>query len=1136
MKRALLLFIILLVTYLLLPLGLKWGIVAYLEDATDCETELADVDLNLWKLQLRAESLRLRHPTEKEGLKAKLLLVDLSLWKLFQKTIVIEALDVEGLEFQADAKQSSLMSLLDVILKSSPPSPPSWHDFISGGWGAELPEITITSGGEIGYGLGGTGFFGHDLELRIVIAQEGTSLAIEAGGLGLTEPERLLLGGFSGTLVFRDEKMFVERAKLTDAESTTMVDGSLGLGEGGEYDLKLDSALEGGFFDRVAKAFSLSEWRGKPALKLQGTLVGALSEPRLGGKLSVDLPILLPDEACAPRKLEADVLLTATAIELSKIELDDVVSGGRIDFGFDSTLDIDVPLRIRSQGAFAERCYLQDDIKDVLDAVGVVQARLKLSGGVSPLSLAGGLKAQFPDEGAFEGAVFDISLSSTEELLNVRAHEKHPGGASLSVDLSYALKSGVLTVKDLLLRQYPATSLLAKLTPFLPSEAVSGALPFLGDDAVAEVSGNFVLQEAKNLDGQVNLELRELAAWGESIDQFSAIVNMKGSNIEARKLLIRMPAGELRGSYRLESLSKHQGSFEATKIELMKIDSWEKLLPGVEGYGALSGSIGGTLERPTFDSQLLLETETPQLGQQVSRLAINGTKDQIVVSDLLLFGTTFQSSTDFIARFDIARSKLEIPAVQMKEGPYALFVKGSLSDQLDLTLSGKYQLSVLSGHIPGLEHIQGLVSSEVKLQGSTEQPLVGGQIHLSSGGASVPFGGSILGVEKVDALLILDGENVEIDRFQGSMGTGSISLGGGAFNVFSSPYRSVRLDLNIKNGLIEPLEGLSVNFDTDISLRQYGEDPLKVAGEFFIQEALYENYIDLGTIVDTLRGFLVDAGSVEKGTGGGEASPVELDLKVKAPGGMLVDTNLTNLELGASLEITGNLGQPQLHGEIFGVDGTFGLRADQFELLAGRITFPKSQGISTDPRLDIVGVTSLRPANQGVQSARISISGTLSNPHVQFSSEGGLNEREIASLVTAGAGGISLVRVSDEKYQFIDLFNPRSDLSLQERVVGITGFENIEIDTTLSTATGEVTPVVRGTRPLPSQFNLNVESELAGEQVNDLSLDYPLTNDLDVILGWRSRSITDEANSRSGQYRFGFGYRRPFRGQGMLPE
>ena len=206
------------------------------------------------------------------------------------------------------------------------------------------------------------------------------------------------------------------------------------------------------------------------------------------------------------------------------------------------------------------------------------------------------------------------------------------------------------------------------------------------------------------------------------------------------------------------------------------------------------------------------------------------------------------------------------------------------------------------------------------------------------------------------------------------------------------------------------------------------------------------------------------------------------------------------------------------------------LPANQFEITNGRLSFTEDS-VGIDPKLDIAGETTVLSQLGEEQFVRMIITGTLSDPDLHFSSDAGLSEDEIISLLGFGTslGEFSLVDSSNQKSLF-ELFNPSSGISLEERIGGLTDFDRVKVETAVSPYTGEFVPVVSATRKVVGELDLKMESELGGRNASQIRVDYPLTRDVTVGGGWKSLSLTRDANSNSGSMNIGFHYRKTFPG------
>ena len=201
------------------------------------------------------------------------------------------------------------------------------------------------------------------------------------------------------------------------------------------------------------------------------------------------------------------------------------------------------------------------------------------------------------------------------------------------------------------------------------------------------------------------------------------------------------------------------------------------------------------------------------------------------------------------------------------------------------------------------------------------------------------------------------------------------------------------------------------------------------------------------------------------------------------------------------------------------------MQPEQFQLVSGELSF-SSDADPNNPELNILGETGVNVTTGEVVPLRINIAGTVTSPDVTFFSDSGLSDEELVALLGFKGNSLTLAEESEKELSIVEIINPTSDISLAERLTGLTGFSRLGIDSTFSDTTGELVPLVTAERKFSDLSSLHLESELRGEFNSAIFADYPLSDSVDVLAGWRSKAVTDDVDDSSGTFGVDFIYER----------
>lgn len=162
----------------------------------------------------------------------------------------------------------------------------------------------------------------------------------------------------------------------------------------------------------------------------------------------------------------------------------------------------------------------------------------------------------------------------------------------------------------------------------------------------------------------------------------------------------------------------------------------------------------------------------------------------------------------------------------------------------------------------------------------------------------------------------------------------------------------------------------------------------------------------------------------------------------------------------------------------------------------------------------------------------------MTKPEVSFTSDSGLSGNQVVALFGAGSGGegITLVKSDmEEQFGLFDLLNPASDISFGDRISQIAGFSEVQLAPAFSSTTGEFAPRLSAKKPLLSNLDLELQTELTSEQASSAQLTYPLSPYLSATTGWKNVPVTKDVSSSSGSFNAGIRYQESFPGLTLIP-
>lgn len=488
---------------------------------------------------------------------------------------------------------------------------------------------------------------------------------------------------------------------------------------------------------------------------------------------------------------------------------------------------------------------------------------------------------------------------------------------------------------------------------------------------------------------------------------------------------------------------------------------------------------------------------------------------------------------------EVKNGALDFTRFELRVADRVLTVTGgvSLDSGWAARIQGSWELGALFGGIPGIESVTGSVSGDVQVRGPFDEPGLSGHVSATNLGLSMLLGDNIVGLSDGRIEAQFAGDSMEIPLIEAKLGSGTVQGTGYGRHLLSPTEREVTVNVSYDELSIAPIDHLTITSAGELSLEVRGSQRATLRGRVDVLSALYENQVKLVRLIRALTDFFTGSAVARRRSGGsGTGSDfIAYDIELEGDRNLIIDTNVAQAELAAKLHLTGTVANPLLDGRVRAIEGVFGLGSNEFDIVSGELVFNAASG-SLEPRIGLVGETTVRQRSGDEYRVQLTVQGPLSTAEVRFTSDGDLSQEEIVALFGLGADLEDLNWLTDKRQRsLVELLNPTSDLSFEDRVRGLTGFSDVKVESALSPETGEFVPRLVAKRPLVGNFGLTIESELSGQQVSTFEIDYLLTQYLTFFTGWRTTPPIRSTTQGSGSYNVGIRYRKTFPGLTIIP-
>lgn len=397
----------------------------------------------------------------------------------------------------------------------------------------------------------------------------------------------------------------------------------------------------------------------------------------------------------------------------------------------------------------------------------------------------------------------------------------------------------------------------------------------------------------------------------------------------------------------------------------------------------------------------------------------------------------------------------------------------SLTKGYNLNATGSLDLHSLLSLTHGLDDLRGTVDTKVALAGALGSPIFSGNAVLHDGELSKE---SVdLDISGVRGDLVITDNRIGLNNLTGSFNGGVFTLGGviDPFNLAASVIQITAQDV-----LVQPISDATLVLSGNLELTKLDSGAPGIRGAIAVENAEFRRNLNLRTIIQSLPEYLfaraAARGNLET------LPPLDLDVDVNAPRNIFVYTNFLGAELRTQLNISGNLSAPIVRGRMETLAGWFGIKDRKFEITSGVITFRPG---SVEPVLELVSEGTVQSRTGETLFVILEANGPLTNPTITLSSDRGLSQREILSLITSG-GNLSdqtQINTLDRLRDFEDepLFDRDNGFDLGRFLRSLAQIDTLALEPTYNYLSGAIEPALIARKRIFKNLYLEGESFFA---------------------------------------------------------
>ena len=313
--------------------------------------------------------------------------------------------------------------------------------------------------------------------------------------------------------------------------------------------------------------------------------------------------------------------------------------------------------------------------------------------------------------------------------------------------------------------------------------------------------------------------------------------------------------------------------------------------------------------------------------------------------------------------------------------------QGSMSmangNPISLVLLGTVNLALAQVFAPDIQS-SGELKFNINSNGVTTNPNLGGEVDIVD--ANFASGDLPVGLQHGNGVLTLTKDRLNISKFQGTVGGGTVTAQGGV------AYRpSVQFDLGLAATGVRALYPTGVRESVNADIRLAGTtDNAVLGGQVRLSDLSFTPAFDLNSFIDQF------SGGVSAPATPGLAQNIQLNLGVSSENNINLVSRTLSVAGSANLRVRGTAANPVILGRVNLDSGDIILNGDRFVLNGGTIEFVNPS--ETQPVVNLALNTTIQQYNISMR-----FNGPIDQLRTNYSSDPALPSADIINLLAFGS-------------------------------------------------------------------------------------------------------------------------------------
>lgn len=500
--------------------------------------------------------------------------------------------------------------------------------------------------------------------------------------------------------------------------------------------------------------------------------------------------------------------------------------------------------------------------------------------------------------------------------------------------------------------------------------------------------------------------------------------------------------------------------------------------------------VNGTVDTENIPLQPLFATYAPTqaedfTGETALHARVRGPlrdrsrlEAHLEVSHLDVHYKTIQLAAAQPIRADYADGTLVLQRSQIRGTGTQLDFQGNIpiatNGPANLLLEGNIDLKLMQLVEPDVES-SGQVQFDINSYGTTN-PDVKGQVRIVN--ANVLPGDSPVGLTNANGVLTLGSSRLDVQKFQGQVGGGTVVVSGGIV------YRpSLQYDLALRGTGITYVYNDAVRAHADAQLALTGTPAAALLrGQVTLSRLSFTPDFDIATFIEQL--------SRETSTApvGGMAQSMRLNIAMQTGSDMSLVSRTLSLQGASKVRIIGTAADPVIVGRADLSGGDMIFRGNRYVVQSGSLVFANS--VRTEPIVNLAVSTSINEYNIDMR-----FHGPIDRLQTSYTSDPALPPVDIINLLAFGktteaaaASPATPTTVGAESALASGLSS-----SVTSRVEKIAGISQLTIDPTLGGSNRSPDARIAVQQRVTGNLFVTFTTDLTSTQRQQLQIEYRLS-------------------------------------------